>query len=179
MYNTDPEKNGGERNKLTIDNLEAGDKLIFNGDSFSNFSDLFFDHTVRANLTFEEQEQFGIYRKRSQAIDSFFPDSRSMDIHSLKDKKIARLQSEILFMQGTKPFNPVPVGYIGTMYAGSWYSSNNDNRLVFVHGSSYDTRTFIGFGDVTENIFDPYSNFGGMNTVVDEVAGNLKVSWIR
>ena len=34
MYNTDPEKNGGERNKLTIDNLEAGDKLIFNGDSF-------------------------------------------------------------------------------------------------------------------------------------------------
>ena len=89
------------------------------------------------------------------------------------------IRSFVVTPAGTKPFNPVPVGYIGTMYAGSWYSSNNDNRLVFVHGSSYDTRTFIGFGDVTENIFDPYSNFGGMNTVVDEVAGNLKVSWIR
>ena len=179
MYNTDPEKNGGERNKLTIDNLEAGDKLIFNDDSFSNFSDLFFDHTVRANLTFESQSFFGLYRNSYSGVNFFTPSSRSMDIHNLNDKKIARLQSEILFMQGTKPFNPVPVGYIGTMYAASWYSSNNDNRLVFVHGSSYNTQTSIGFGDVTENIFDPYSNFGGMNTVVDEVAGNLKVSWIR
>ena len=34
MYNTDPEKNGSERNKLTIDSLEAGDKLIFNVDTF-------------------------------------------------------------------------------------------------------------------------------------------------
>ena len=179
MYNTDPEKNGGERNKLTIDSLEAGDKLIFNDDSFSYFSDLFFDHTVRANLTFESQSFFGLYRNSYSGVNFFTPSSRSMDIHNLNDKKIARLQSEILFMQGTKPFNPVPVGYIGTMYAGSWYSSNNDNRLVFVHGSSYNTQTSIGFGDVTENIFDPYSNFGGMNTVVDEVAGNLKVSWIR
>lgn len=179
MYNSDSEKNGGERNKLTIDNLAAGDKLIFNDNSFSNFSDLFFDHTVPANLTFESQSFFGLYRKSFSGVNFFTPSSRSMDIHNLNAKKIAKLQSEILFMQGTKPFNPVPVGYIGSMYAGSWYSSNNDNALVFVHGSSYNTQTFIGFGDVTDNIFDPYSNFGGINTVVDEVAGNLKVSWIR
>jgi len=147
---------------------------------FSNFSDLFFDHAVRANLTFEPQSLFGIYRESSKAIDPFFPSSRSMDIHNLNDRKIAKLQSQIWFMQDEKPYNPVPVGDIGTMYAGSWYSGNTSyNKLVFVSGSSYNTETYIGFRDVTENIYDPYSNFGGINTVVNQIAGNLNVSWIR
>lgn len=171
-----------ERNKLTIDNMETGDKLIFNEDSFSNFSDLFFDHSVRAILTFEDQYQFGLERKPLLAQSGVsFPPSYAMDIHNLNGKKIAKLQSEIWFMQGKTPFDSEPSRLTpGTGFSGNWTTINNPNKILYTRASmKFGPLTYIGFGDVTENIYDPYSYKSGFVDVVSGIAGNLNVSWIR
>jgi hypothetical protein len=89
-----------------------------------------------------------------------------MDIHNVNGVDIARLQSEVWFMQGTTPFSQTEVGLTG-FGKGDWYTSSwGKNLLMFNNGFSSITNN-ISFVDVTEDISNPYV-----------FNGNLMLSWI-
>jgi Ca2+-binding RTX toxin-like protein len=155
------------RNWLTIDDLGTGDRLVFDKDSFRQFSDLTFDHSVRASLIFEPQYGFGLeYRPIQYSPGKTTPPGSTMDIHNVNGVDIARLQSEVWFMQGTTPFSQTEVGFTG-FGKGDWYTSSwGENLLMFNNGFSSITNN-ISFVDVTEDISNPYV-----------FNGNLMLSWI-
>jgi Ca2+-binding RTX toxin-like protein len=159
--------NSGMSNWLTIDDLAVGDRLVFNEDSFKSFSDLTFDHSVRANLTFEPQYFFGmefgtiVYGPGKTA-----PGGKMMNFHNEDNIDISRLQSEVWVMQGKKPFNDTAMD-LGDFSVGDWHASSwGNNALIFNNGIGA-ARKYITFNDVTENISNPYV-----------FNGDLMLSWI-
>jgi|GEM_PF-1478012 len=157
----------GIRNWLTIDALATGDRLVFNNDSFSNFSDLTFDHSVKAKLVFEPQYEFGLpYPSLAYGVGKNIPPGATLKIHNINSLDIARLQSEMWFMQGKMPFNNLPMN-LGAFREGDWaVSSWGTNSLTFNNGFTAITGR-LDFMDVTAEIQNPYV-----------FNGNLMLSWI-
>jgi Ca2+-binding RTX toxin-like protein len=156
-----------DRNSLTIDALAPGDRLVFDQNSFKQFSDLTFDHSVRAILIFEPQYGFGLWSYGlTYGVGKTTPPSSRLDIHNVNDTDIARLQSEVWFMQGKTPFKSLPMD-LGDFRQGDWHTSSwGSNSLQFNNGYSSMTN-IISFEDVTVDIRNPY-----------EFNGNLMLSWI-
>jgi hypothetical protein len=89
-----------------------------------------------------------------------------MDIHNVNDTDIARLQSEVWFMQGKTPFKSLPMD-LGDFRQGDWHTSSwGSNSLQFNNGYSSMTN-IISFEDVTVDIRNPYV-----------FNGNLMLSWV-
>ena len=159
--------NSGMSNWLTIDDLTVGDRLVFNEDSFKNFSDLIFDHSVRASLTFEPQYFFGLsFGTIMYGPGKTAPGGSMMNVHNVDNVDIYRLQSEVWVMQGKKPFNDSAMD-LGDFSVGDWHASSwGNNALIFNNGVGA-ARKYITFIDVTEDISNPYV-----------FNGDLMLSWI-
>jgi Ca2+-binding RTX toxin-like protein len=158
---------GAVRNWLTIDELAAGDRLVFSKDSFQQFSDLTFDHSVRASLIFEPQYGFGLeYRSVIYGPGDTTPPGSTMDIHNINNLDIARLQSEMWFMQGKTPFKSSPMD-LGSFNEGDWSTSSSYNNVLILNNGYSAITNNIRFTDVTVGISNPYV-----------FNGDLMLSWI-
>lgn len=157
--------NSSYENWLTINGLAADDYLVFNKDNFSNFSDLAFDHSVRAKLVFESNTAIG----KDYPPNSLYGSNSSegytlMEIHNINNADLDRLQSELWFMHGKKNFSSSPTD-LGYITIGNWHAGtvSKSQYLTFNDGSEKT----ISFENITNNISNPYV-----------FNGDLMLSWI-
>lgn len=159
--NGGPPVYSGEDNLLAIEGLATGDQLILNRDNFAEFSQLSFDHSVRAKIEFETNHLFGYY---TGPIVLYGGNSSSgsnfLYVYDI-NQSVQDIQSNLWFIHGETPFNQTETG-IGLMTSGSWNATGDSLSFSDEFG-----RKAVFFKNIATSVSNPY-NFDG----------NLMLSWV-
>ena len=149
-----------QNNLLAIEGLATGDLLTLNRDNFADFSQLSFDHSVRAKIEFESNIRFGRYTGNIILYGgNSTTGSNLLYVYDINNN-VQDIQSNLWFMHGETPFDQTgkPIGF---RTGGSW--NNTGDTLSFNEG--FDK--MVVFKNIATSVPTPY-NFDG----------NLMLSWV-